>query len=98
MAYSTTNPPIKQNAGPLTSGPNRSETGNGGGNFWLYNSTDVIATVEGANYFTNAQALGMLPSDLIYVVDSTSPHAYLTTLATVTATGGTTSGTHVTLQ
>jgi hypothetical protein len=97
MAYAVTNPPIKQSTGPLVNF-GRSETGNSGGQFWMYNSPDVIATVEGANYFTNAQALGMLPGDLIYIVDSTTPHAYLTTMGAVTAIGGTTSGVHVTTQ
>lgn len=97
MAYAKTNPPVKVSAGPLVS-TGRSEAGNSGGNIWLYNSADVIATVEGATYFTNGLDLGMLPSDLVYIVDSTTPHAYLTTVATVTATGATLSGVHVTTQ
>lgn len=97
MAYATSNGPIKMTSGPLTSF-GRTETGNSGGNLWLYNSADLIATVEGANYFTNALALGMQPGDLVYIVDSTTPHAYLETLGAVTATGGTLSGVRVTTQ
>lgn len=97
MAYATTNSPIKMSNGPLVS-LGRTETGNTGGNLWLYNSADLIATVEGANYFTNAQALGVQPGDLFYIVDSTTPHAYLETMGAVTATGGTLSGVHVTTQ
>lgn len=97
MAYATSNPPIKMSNGPLVSF-GRSEAGNAGGTLWLYNSPDLIATVEGANYFVNGQALGMLPGDLVYIVDSTTPHAYLETVATVTANGATLAGVRVTTQ
>jgi|SRR5579859_162571 len=95
--YATTNPPIKIAGGPLVSF-GRTESGNAGGALWVYNSPDVIATVEGANYFSNALALGMQPGDLVYIVDSTTPHAYLETMGAVVAAGGSLSGVHVTTQ
>jgi len=96
MAYALTNPPVKISEGPLA-GFNTTEAGAfPGGAVWLYKSADVIATVEGANYFSNAQALGMQPLDLIYIVDTTSPHAYLESVATVAAAGATLSTVHVT--
>lgn len=97
MAYSTANPPSKLTLGPLA-GFNTTESTSAGGDIWLYKSADVIATVEGANYFTNGQALGMQPGDLVYILDTTTPHAYLETVATVTGNGATLSGVHVTTQ
>jgi hypothetical protein len=97
MAYSTSNPPVKHGSGLLTQF-NASESASAGGSMWVYKSADLIATVEGANYFSNGQALGMQPGDLVYILDTTSPHAYLETVATVTANGASLSGVHVTTQ
>lgn len=97
MAYSKANPPVAMSMGPLTEF-NATEGGASfpGGKMWLYKSTDVIATVEGANYFSNGKDLGMQPGDLVYIIDTTTPHAYLETVATVTASGATLSGVHAT--
>lgn len=91
MAYAVTNPPVKMIEGPLA-GFNTTESTNVGGVVWLYKSADLIATVEGANYFTNGKDLGMQPGDLLYIIDTTTPHAYLETVATVTAAGATLTG------
>lgn len=103
MAYNTANPPVKLSLGALA-GFNTTESGgtqaNGGlaGNIWLYKSADVIATVEGAGYFSNGVALGMQPGDLVIIIDVTTPHAYLESVGSVNLGTGTASmsGTHVT--
>lgn len=97
MAYDKANPPVAMSMGPLAQF-NTTESTSVGGKLWLYKSADVIATVEGANYFTNGKDLGIQPGDLVYILDTTTPHAYLTTVATVTASGATLSGVHVTTQ
>lgn len=95
MAYSTSNPPQRLSLGALA-GFNTSEdsgtqaNGACAGSIWLYKSTDVIGTVNGAGYFSNGVALGMQPGDLVYVIDSTTPHAYLTTVGALTAAGAAT--------
>lgn len=97
MGYATSNPPVAMSMGPLAQF-NTTESTSVGGKLWLYKSADVIATVEGANYFSNGQALGMQAGDLVYILDTTTPHAYLETVASVTASGATLSGVHVTTQ
>jgi hypothetical protein len=60
MSYSTSTPP-KLLAGSMAStGPS----------LWTYESTDAAATVDAANYFTNAAQLGMKVGDLILVTDT----------------------------
>lgn len=72
MAYSTANPPrlISQSVGT------------NGGALWIYVSADAAATVLGAGYITDGDALGMKVNDSIIIIDSTTP---LSTLAMVDA-------------
>ena len=60
MAYAVTNPPSMVNQ-RLGSNPV----------IWVYVSTDAIADVDDANYFSNAADLGMQRNDIIYVVNTT---------------------------
>lgn len=73
MAYSTANPPAEV-----------WQTIGGGTRCWVYKSTDAIATVNTANYFTNGGTLGMKVNDVIYIVDTTNG---LVDIAVVNATG-----------
>ena len=59
MAYSTDNPPrcIVPSVGKT------------GGALWYYADADAIATVRGADYFSNGDALGMEVEDVVLVVD-----------------------------
>ncbi len=62
MAYVVTNPPVRKTEYPLTS------FGNGqgaGGATWTYKSTDAIATVQAAGYFTDGAARGMQVGDIV---------------------------------
>ena len=60
MTYATTNPP------QLVVGA----IGGTGAQLWSYRSTDDAATVNSANYITNATELGMRVGDLVHVVDT----------------------------
>lgn len=81
MAYSTSNPPNKLVAGTLD--------GTAGPSIWTYKSTDAIATVDGANYFTNGQALGMVVGDIVFVLDTTNTRTSIGMVASVTSSGAT---------
>lgn len=87
MAYSTSNPPVRKSEYPLTSFGN--SQGAGGGT-WTYKSADVLATVQGAGYFTNAAALGMQVGDIVEVHETaTSPYKIsLAVLSAINATTG----------
>lgn len=78
MAYDPSNPPalISQGIG-------------GGSRRWRYESTDNQAAVAAADYFSNAQALGMQPGDLVEVVDTDAspPVVSLHAVNTVAASG-----------
>ena len=63
MAYSTSNPPA------LVS----QRVGADGGASWIYKSADTDATVNGADYITNAEDLGMKVGDPVTVIDTTTP-------------------------
>ncbi len=82
MAYSTSRPPSVFNNGGLYSVPAGSNLRNAA--LWIYTSPDPWETVKAANYFSNAQALGMQVADLVIVVDTTNN---TTTLARCTAVG-----------
>lgn len=62
MAYVVTNPPVRKSQYPLTS---FGSSQGAGGATWKYLSTDAIATVQGAGYFTNGAALGMQVGDIV---------------------------------
>lgn len=78
MAYSKTLPPVKVADG-LAGGPN----------LWMYQSTDVKATVIAANYITNASDLGMRVGDAVIILDTTSPLSSLAIVSAVATTGST---------
>lgn len=77
MTYSTSNPPTRV-------------WGEVGGNSgWYYNSADDDSTVIGANYVTNAQALGMKVGDVVYIYDSATPKLSVVSVTAVTSSGST---------
>lgn len=79
MAYATTNPPalLQDRIG-------------GGGAVWSYKSTDTIATVLAANYFTNGEALGLKAGDQVnIIVDATNTLMYPCYVSAVTSSGAT---------
>jgi hypothetical protein len=82
MAYVTTNPPSPIPMGALTSGPNSTTGGNR--KLWMYASADPIATVQGAQYFSNGIQLGMSIGDLVFVVDTNLLRAYMCIVVAVT--------------
>ncbi len=61
MAYSTQNPPMLFANGI-----------GGAARFWIYKSTDPIATVNTAGYFTNGVDLGMKLWDPMLIIDTTN--------------------------
>lgn len=78
MAYSTSTPPqlVSQGVG-------------GSGKIWLYDSADASTVVDGANYISNADDLGMAVGDLVFQTDRTGGtvgHIYF--VNAVTAGGG----------
>jgi lipid-binding SYLF domain-containing protein len=78
--YSTSSPPIKL-AG----------TGPAGGQLWYYYSaTDAVATVRGAGYFSNGDALGMRVGDVVISVDHNTPLTSLSAVSSVTKGGAAT--------
>lgn len=75
MAYSTSNPPVL-----LASGMN-------GPKIWHYSSTDDVATVTAADYFSNGDALGMKAGDFVIIYDSDAPDGGVAFVTSVTAGG-----------
>lgn len=89
MAYAIANPPVKKNYGGLTSfGATEAGANYGGHNDWVYASADPIATVQGANYFSDGIQRGMQVNDLVYVIDTNLNHAYLLAVVSQTPTVG----------
>ena len=74
MAYSVTNPPnmVAQRVGKSPA-------------IWIYTSTDAIADVDAAGYFTNAGDLGMQENDIVFVVNTTGNLATIAKLGAVAA-------------
>jgi hypothetical protein len=77
MAYSVSNPPSLMVA----------RVGRGPA-IWFYSSTDAIATVDDANYFSNAKALGMQQNDVIFIVNTTGNLTSLGKVGAINATTG----------
>lgn len=78
MAYSTSNPPTLQKqaiAGPKT---------------WAYSSADSVATVTGAGYFSNGDALGMAVGDFVHIFDTATGDGGVAFVTAVTAGGAAT--------
>ena len=76
MAYVTTNPPSL-----LVSRVGGSPA------IWAYSSADAIADVDDANYFTNADDLGMKENDVIFVINTTGNLTSMGKVGAVTASG-----------
>lgn len=60
--------------------------GTAGRAVWSYQSADARATVEGADYFTDAVRDGMKVGDIVFVCYTTG---YVTTIHAVSAVGAT---------
>ena len=75
MAYATTNPPVNM-AGT-----------NGGNQLWHYSSADALATVAGASYFSNGDALGMTVGDVVLIWDSNTGDGGIAFVTAVVAAG-----------
>lgn len=80
MSYSTSNPPARI-GGTI-----------GGNSLWIYSSADDDATVNGAGYFTNGDALGMQVGDCVIVSDTATPKVSIHGVTAVTAGGAATTG------
>lgn len=74
MAYSTANPPRKMY-----------DSLGGGLGKWTYTSTDAIATVRGAGYFSNAGDLGMKVGDQVESFNSTGLLGSVSVINAITA-------------
>jgi hypothetical protein len=75
MTYAVTNPPalLSQSiAGPRV---------------WVYKSADASTDVDAADYFTNADALGMKINDLVIVIDTATPLITTHNVHSITAGG-----------
>lgn len=79
MAYAVTNPPalVAQRIG---SGPA----------LWIYTSADDDATVNGADYVTDALELGLQAGDFVYVWDTATPKGSCHYVSAVDADGNAT--------
>ena len=76
MAYNQlTNPPFLLTSGGI----------DGGGSIWRYASTDPIATVEGAGYFSDGGQRGMKLDDIVFVFDTNLGRMYPCFVSAVTA-------------
>ena len=84
MAYATANPPrlILQGAGAST------------GSVWHYTDGDPIATVVGADYFSDGTALGMKVNDTVIVTDETLGQVVPDCIVSVATAGGASTITH----
>jgi hypothetical protein len=96
MAYSTSYPPyliVSAPCGGLASTSTGNWTG-GGGNLWYYRSADGVATVTGSSYFSNGNALGMQPFDVVLMVlaSTSAPKLAMGIVSGVTAGAGATVG------
>lgn len=66
MGYDTAIPPVRVSHGMLTQRSNQESTAaSGGGSLWTYTSTNSAAAVIAANYFTDAERLGMRNGDIM---------------------------------
>lgn len=81
MAYVTTNPPALRTQ-RVGSTP--------GGADWSYASEDPVATVVGADYFANAEDLGMQVGDEVSVFDSNLGIVSHTYVSAISAAGAAT--------
>lgn len=79
MTYSTSNSPSKI-----------AEFVDGNGSVWLYKSADDDATVNGTDYFTNGQDLGMEVGDIVLVIDTTTPKGSFHFVSAIDADGNAT--------
>lgn len=74
MAYLPNN--LRCIAGPENPGGNRSIAHEAGVCvLWTYKSSDAVATVRGANYFTDAFLRGMRAGDIVFVTVQASAGA-----------------------
>ncbi|API59522.1 hypothetical protein BSL82_09535 [Tardibacter chloracetimidivorans] len=64
----------------------------GAGSVWLYRSADDDATVNGTDYFTNGEALGMKVGDIVLVIDTTTPKGSFHFVSAIDADGNATTG------
>ena len=78
MAYSTSSPPALLH---------QTIAGN---SVWFYSSADADGTVNGADYFSNGDALGMQVGDIVYVYDSGNVLTSVCYVSAVTAGGAAT--------
>ena len=75
MAYATNNPPALHSQAVS------------GASEWVYESADNAASVRAANYFTNAQDLGMKVGDTVRVRDTDDNAVTIHTVLTVASSG-----------
>jgi hypothetical protein len=59
------------------------------GGLWFYASSDAVATVRGAGYFTDGFNRGMRKGDVVFVYDTNTPNMSLNWVSTVSSTGAT---------
>lgn len=94
MAYSTANGPYLLVGGmgggaQSTVGASTAATGyltaSGGGNIWGYMSSDPVATVVGASYFTDGGNRGMKLGDIVFSRDTGQGTTLVMAIAVVTS-------------
>lgn len=60
-----------------------------GGALWFYHSTDAVAAVRVSGYISDGDARGLVPGDLVFVVDTdASPITVSICIVTSVAAGG----------
>lgn len=81
MTYSTSNSPTLI-----------AEMVGGAGSVWLYRSADDDGTVNGTDYFTNGEDLGMAVGDIVLVIDTATPKGSFHFVSAIDSDGNATVG------
>lgn len=89
MAYDADNPPVMC-VPRLGSGTGDGTTTTKSAAIWTYTSADPVATVIGADYFSDGDDLGMKVNDVVIVCDDNTPQVTLAMVTAVTAGGAAT--------
>jgi hypothetical protein len=87
MTYSSSsNPPFLMSVPPIAGGFTVGSSDMRGG-MWFYGSSDSIATVFAAGYFTDGAARGMHRGDVVFVFDTNTPKYTVGFCSSVSTTG-----------
>ena len=69
----------------------------GGFKLWLYSSSDSLATIKGAGYFSDAANRGVEVGDFVMVVNTATPAFAIYAVSAVSSGAATVAGTAIVL-